>query len=82
MPPVHTPLSALNANNGEVEDPLKIQAAAEVSVDVLFAAFEKFLAGVWKEKMGPVMAAQTLTDIQHQCCKLTFLHGLNHGGQC
>jgi hypothetical protein len=53
-----------------VEDPLKIQAAAEVSVDVLFAAFEKFITGVWREEMGPVIGAQTLTEIQTNCCKL------------
>lgn len=49
---------------------MKIQAAAEVSVDVLFAAFEKFITGVWKEQMGPVIGAQTLTEIQTNCCRL------------
>lgn len=63
----------MDANTGEVEDPLKIQAAAEVSVDVLFAAFEKFITGVWKEQMGPVIAAQTLTEIQTKCCELIYL---------
>ena len=58
-----------------MEDPLKYQAAAEVSVDVLFAAFEKFITGVWKEQMGPVIAAQTLTEIQTKCCKLIFVVG-------
>ncbi len=51
---------------------MRIQAAAEVSVDVLFAAFEKFLAGVWKEQMGAVMSAQLLSEIQYKCCQFAF----------
>ena len=50
--------------NTLVEDPSKIQAAAEVSVDVLFAAFEKFLNKAWKNRMGPVLSAQMLKDMQ------------------
>lgn len=52
---------------------MKIQAAAEVSVDVLFAAFEKFITGVWREHMGPIISAPTLTEIQTKCCKLIFI---------
>lgn len=47
-----------------MEDPLRVQAAAEVSVDVLFVAFEKFLNNAWAASMGPILAAQTLRDIQ------------------
>jgi hypothetical protein len=50
--------------NTLVEDPSKVQAAAEVSVDVLFAAFEKFLNKAWKERMGPVLSAQTLQNME------------------
>ncbi|MCJ1435203.1 hypothetical protein MMC27_004575 [Xylographa pallens] len=50
--------------NTLVEDPSKIQAAAEVSVDVLFAAFEKFLNKAWKDRMGPILGAQMLRDMQ------------------
>ncbi|MCJ1476769.1 hypothetical protein MMC13_005438 [Lambiella insularis] len=50
--------------NTLVEDPSKIQAAAEVSVDVLFAAFEKFLNKAWKERMGPILGAQMLNNMQ------------------
>ncbi|MCJ1282921.1 hypothetical protein MMC26_002247 [Xylographa opegraphella] len=50
--------------NTLVEDPSKVQAAAEVSVDVLFAAFEKFLNKAWKDRMGPILGAQMLRDMQ------------------
>ena len=41
--------------NTLVEDPSRIRAAAEVSVDVLFVAFEKFLKVAWKDRMGPLL---------------------------
>jgi len=50
--------------NTLVEDPARIQAAAEVSVDVLFAAFEKFLNKGWQDRMGPVLGAQNLRNMQ------------------
>ena len=50
--------------NTLVEDPSKLQAAAEVSVDVLFAAFEKFLSKGWQERMGPVLGPQNLRSMQ------------------
>ena len=50
--------------NTLLEDPPKLQVAAEVSVDVLFAAFEKYLSKAWKERMGPVLSAQGLKNMQ------------------
>ncbi len=47
-----------------VEDPSRIQAAAEVAVDVLFAAFEKFLKRAWREHMGPLLATDLLIFMQ------------------
>lgn len=47
-----------------LEDPSRIQAAAEVSVDVLFAAFEKFLKRAWREHMGPLLATDLLIFMQ------------------
>jgi hypothetical protein len=47
-----------------VEDPSKIQAAAEVSVDVLFASFEKFLKRAWKEHMGPILPPSAIENMQ------------------
>lgn len=47
-----------------VEDPSRLQAAAEVSVDILFAAFEKFLKVVWREHMGPLLAVSVIQSMQ------------------
>ena len=47
-----------------LEDPSRVQAAAEVSVDVLFAAFEKFLKRAWREHMGPLLAMELLIFMQ------------------
>lgn len=47
-----------------VEDPSRLQAAAEVSVDILFAAFEKFLKVVWREHMGPLLAVSVIRSMQ------------------
>lgn len=58
-----------------MEDPSKVQAAAEVSVDVLFVAFEKFLNNAWTASMGPILSAQTLEDIQSRS------GGLSRDGQ-
>ncbi|OXN30189.1 hypothetical protein CDV57_00190 [Aspergillus fumigatus] len=49
-----------------LEDPGKIQAAAEVPVDTLFVAFETFMANAWKEHMGPVIESGALKLIQSQ----------------
>lgn len=47
-----------------LEDPSRLQAAAEVPVDVLFAAFEKFLRRAWRERMGPLVSPSMLQDMQ------------------
>ena len=53
-----------NINVCVVENPSEIKAAAEVSVDVLFVAFEKFLRSAWRERMGPVLAPNILKSMQ------------------
>lgn len=50
--------------NTLLEDPSRLQAAAEVPVDVLFAAFEKFLRRAWRERMGPLLSANALQSMQ------------------
>ncbi len=52
-----------------VEDPSKYQVAAEVAVDALFVAFEKFLNVAWKDSMGPVITAKMLHSIQDKSSK-------------
>ncbi|KAL8785460.1 MAG: hypothetical protein Q9195_008637 [Heterodermia aff. obscurata] len=50
--------------NTLVEDPARIQAAAEVPVDVLFVAFENFLKTAWRNRMGPLLASSVLENMQ------------------
>ncbi|OOF97467.1 hypothetical protein ASPCADRAFT_206299, partial [Aspergillus carbonarius ITEM 5010] len=49
-----------------LENPGKIQAAAEVPVDTLFVAFETFMANAWSEHMGPVIDLSSLKILQAQ----------------
>lgn len=46
-----------------IQNPSNVKAAAEVSVDVLFAAFEKFLAKAWQDRMGPLLTPDALTTM-------------------
>ena len=50
--------------NSLLEDPNNHQVAAQAPVDILFAAFEKFLKVAWKQKMGPVVSQSTLNSMQ------------------
>ena len=50
--------------NALLEDPSRIQAPAEASVDVLFAAFEKFLKRAWTERIGPLISPHVLKSLQ------------------
>ncbi|KAF7720323.1 Uncharacterized protein PECH_003443 [Penicillium ucsense] len=47
-----------------LEDPSKLQAAAEVPVDTLFVAFETFMRNAWRENMGPVIDSTALKKLQ------------------
>ncbi|KAH7394932.1 hypothetical protein DE146DRAFT_658720 [Phaeosphaeria sp. MPI-PUGE-AT-0046c] len=50
--------------NSILENPSNLDLAAQSSVDVLFAVFEKFLNIAWKERMGPVLSHATLVSLQ------------------
>ena len=47
-----------------VQDPSKIQAAAAVPIDILFASFEKFLKRAWSEHMGPILPHSAIENMQ------------------
>ena len=49
-----------------LEDPCKLQAAAEVPVDTLFVAFETFMKNAWRRGMGPVLDKNSLRQLQSQ----------------
>jgi hypothetical protein len=50
--------------NSLLEDHNMMVLAAQTTVDVLFAAFEKFLNVAWKEQIGQILPFATLQDIQ------------------
>lgn len=50
--------------NNLLEDPNMMVIAAQAPVDVLFAAFEKFLNVAWKEQIGAVIPYETMEEIQ------------------
>lgn len=58
------PVAVNDLYNVLLDDASKIQAAAEVSVDVLIAAFEKFLAHGWKDRIGPIITLERLKHVQ------------------
>jgi hypothetical protein len=50
--------------NALLENSSNLDVAAQSSVDVLFAAFDKFLNIAWREKMGPILTHATLVSLQ------------------
>lgn len=52
--------------NSLLEDPNMMVIAAQAPVDVLFAAFEKFLNVAWKEQIGAVVPYEIMEAIQSQ----------------
>ncbi|KAI5363312.1 putative DH domain-containing protein [Septoria linicola] len=49
---------------GLLDDPNMMVLAAQAPLDILFAAFEKFLNHAWKDRIGQVMPFSILQDIQ------------------
>lgn len=47
-----------------VEDPSRKEAVAAIPVDILFAAFEKFLNRAWREHMGPLLPSAIIKNMQ------------------
>lgn len=55
--------------NRLIESPFDIDAATELTADVIFVAFEKFLRIAWSEQMGPIMTIQALDTLQARANK-------------
>jgi len=56
--------------NTFIENPFDTRATSEVTVDVLFVAFEKYLRMAWKDQMGQVMPVETLNALQERATRL------------
>ena len=52
--------------NRLIESPFDLEASAELSVNVIFSAFEKFLNIAWREQMGHIMTKQALDTLQER----------------
>jgi hypothetical protein len=50
--------------NALLEDPTNYEIVAQSPVDVLFAAFEKFVKVAWYDKIGPIISPATWSAIQ------------------
>jgi len=50
--------------NTLLEDPSRLETAAVVPVDVLFASFEKFLRRGWRQQMGPLIPPNVIQSMQ------------------
>ena len=62
-------LSVNDLYNRLIENPFDLDAAAELSTEVIFVAFENFLRIAWAERMGPVMTMQSLDTLQERANK-------------
>ncbi len=47
-----------------MDNPAKYSAGPDVSIGMVFAAFEKFLKRAWEEQLGPVVSVATLQSLQ------------------
>lgn len=55
--------------NRLIESPFDIDSATELTADIIFVAFEKFLRIAWSEQMGPIMTIQALDTLQARANK-------------
>lgn len=62
-------LSVNDLYNRLIESPSDLEASSELSTEVVFAAFEKFVRIAWREQMGPVMTSQCLNALQIRASK-------------
>lgn len=62
-------LSVNDLYNRLIESPYDFDASSDVSTEVIFVAFEKFLRIAWTEQMGPVMSIQSLDTLQDRANK-------------
>ncbi|KAI8689754.1 hypothetical protein NCS56_00239200 [Fusarium sp. Ph1] len=57
-------LSVNDFYNRLIESPFDFDSVSDLSTEVIFVAFEKFLRIAWAEQMGPVMSMQSLDTLQ------------------
>ncbi|RYC60210.1 hypothetical protein CHU98_g6011 [Xylaria longipes] len=62
-------LSVNDLYNKLIENPFEIETAPEVTADVVFVAFEKFVRIAWRNQMGPIITTKALDALQERASK-------------
>ncbi|EMR61633.1 putative rho guanyl nucleotide exchange factor protein [Eutypa lata UCREL1] len=62
-------LSVNDLYNKLIENPFEIESSYDVTADVVFTAFEKFVRIAWREQMGPIMTIKALDALQERAAK-------------
>ncbi|KAK8080531.1 RhoGEF domain-containing protein [Apiospora hydei] len=55
--------------NKLIESPFDIDTNSDLTTDVVFVAFEKFIKIAWREQMGPIMSMKALDALQARAAK-------------
>ncbi|RYP55072.1 hypothetical protein DL769_010250 [Monosporascus sp. CRB-8-3] len=62
-------LSVNDLYNKLIESPFDIELSYDMTADVIFTAFEKFIRIAWREQMGPIMTIKALDALQERLAK-------------
>lgn len=62
-------LSVNELYNRLIENPFDLETAPDVTADIVFVAFEKFVRIAWHNQMGPIISANTLDALQQRASK-------------
>ncbi|KAK8127623.1 Rho guanine nucleotide exchange factor gef2 [Apiospora sp. TS-2023a] len=62
-------LSVNDLYNKLIESPFDIDTNSDLTTDVVFVAFEKFVKIAWREQMGPIMSTKALDALQARAAK-------------
>lgn len=62
-------LSVNDLYNKLIESPFDVEGSSDLSADVVFVAFEKFVRIAWRDQMGPIMTLKSLDALQERASK-------------
>ncbi|KAI0863151.1 hypothetical protein F4860DRAFT_94868 [Xylaria cubensis] len=62
-------LSVNDLYNRLIENPFELETAPDVTADVVFVAFEKFVRIAWRNQMGPIITTKALDALQERASK-------------
>ncbi|KAI0442564.1 hypothetical protein F4803DRAFT_518974 [Xylaria telfairii] len=62
-------LSVNDLYNKLIESPFETETAPDVTADVIFVAFEKFVRIAWRNQMGPIITTKALDALQERASK-------------